>query len=429
MTLLVYSIFISNIFNFSSFQHTPDSLLTNNYVYSGKIRSVQLYKEGWNLSYPIIKLKSGEKLILNFDLLSEQAESYSYTFIHCDKDWKQTDIFINDYLEGYTDNPVENYQSSFNTTVSYYHYNFSFPNDRVQLKISGNYIVKVYPSDKPEEPVITQRFIVTEDVLKFDVSAHRPLMTRENNNRQQIDFTVNYNSQNIIDPARNIYATILQNGRWDNARKNLKPDFFSNYELKYNSLSEKNIFPGGNEFRYFDIKSIKYLTEFVRRIDFASPNYNVFLTPSESRENKPYYYWQDFNGKFYIAYSEGQKPEVDADYVNVFFTLPSPEEIPGGKMFVSGSFNNWLYNNNNLMRYNNEKRQYEATIMLKQGWYNYEYAFLKDGTTDGSPSFFEGSHYETDNDYIILVYYHNPRERYDRVIGSLTLNTLNKLSS
>ena len=429
MILLVYSIFFSNFLNFNTFQHAQDSLLTSNNVYTAKIRSVQLYKDGWNLSYPIIKLRSGEKLVMNFDLLNEQADSYYYTFIHCDKDWKQTDIFINDYLEGYTENPVEDYQSSFNTTVPYYHYSFSFPNDRVQIKISGNYVVKIYPFDKPEEPVITQRFIVTEDALKFDVSAHRPLMTKENNNSQQIDFTVNYNSQNIIDPARNIYATILQNGRWDNARKNLKPDFFSNYELKYNSLSEKNIFPGGNEFRYFDIKSIKYLTEFVRRIDFASPYYNVFLTPSQNRENKPYYYWQDFNGKYYIAYSEGQKPEVDADYVNVYFTLPSPEEIRGGKMFVSGSFNNWAYNSNNLMKYNSENRQYEATIMLKQGWYNYEFAFLKDGTTDGSPSIFEGNHYETENDYIILVYYRNPRERYDRVIGSLTINTLNKLSN
>lgn len=402
-------------------------LIFEDHVFNDKIKTAQVYREGWNLSYPVLKLNSGEKLELHFDLLSDQPEDYWYTVIHCNKDWQQSDIFINDYLDGFEENPVEDYKSSFNTTVHYYHYRLPVPNDRINLKVSGNYIISVYPAGQKDKPVLTRRFIVSEDAAKISVSAHRPQMTKNNNTHQQVDFVVNHSGMNLNDPYRNTYAFVLQNGRWDNAKKNLKPEFYGNNELKYNSLSDKNIFAGGNEFRYFDIKSIRYKSEFVRIIDYVIPNYNVYLEPSENREFKPYFYWKDFNGKYYIAYQEGRNADIDADYVYVYFTLPSDNEEPGGRMYVSGELNNWKYDKNNVMTYNPARRQYECSMLLKQGWYNYEYVFVKDnGSTD--ETLFEGSHYETENDYLVLIYYRNPRERYDRVIGTTVSNTLNKLA-
>jgi hypothetical protein len=429
MRLLLTIFLLTIISSLHGQQYSAGSSVYSNQIFNENIKTVQLYKEGWNLSYPYIKLKSIEKLILQFDLLGDQAETYYYTFIHCDKDWNRSDIFSYDYIDGYEENPIEDYKASFNTTVSYYHYSLSFPNDRVRLKLSGNYILIIYPVNKPEEPVITQRFIITEDAVRIDITAHRPQMTKNNNTHQQVDFTVNYSGININDPYRNVYSSILQNGRWDNAKLNLKPDFYGNSELQYNSLSDKNIFQGGNEFRYFDIKSIRYQTEYVKSIDYVIPNYNIYLYPSENREFKPYFYWQDFNGKYYIAFQEGRNPNIEADYVNVYFTLPSRQMIGGGSMYISGSLNNWSFDNNNLMTYNSERGEYECTMLLKQGWYNYEYVFKKDGSTDGTASVFEGSHYETENDYVVLVYYRNPRDRYDRVIGSAIANTLNKLSN
>ena len=83
--------------------------------------------------------------------------------------------------------------------------------------------------------------------------------------------------------------------------------------------------------------------------DFVIPNYNVYLAPSENREFKPYFYWKDFNGKYFIAIQEGQNPDIDADYVYVYFTLPSKQPLAGGKMYVSGGLNNWIIDKNNLM--------------------------------------------------------------------------------
>jgi hypothetical protein len=402
--------------------------LSNN-VSDKRIKTVQLYKEGWNLSYPIIKLDNDDKLILQFDLLDNNKETFYYTFIHCDKDWKKSDIFSSEYLKGFPENPIEDVKPSFNTTVSYFHYTLSFPNERISLLLSGNYVIVIYPYGEPDKPVLTERFIVTEDRVKTDFRAYRPLLTAYNNTGQQFDFTVKLQGVAITDPLRNIYCTVLQNGRWNNAKMNLRPDFIGNNELKFNSMSEKNIFIAGNEFRYFDIKSIRYKTEFVRRIDYAAPYYNIYLAPSESREFKPYFYWQDFNGKFYIASDEGRDPETDADYVYVYFTLLSKYKIGGGEMYISGGLNNWNFDENNLMIFNPQQGQYECTMLLKQGWYNYEYVFLNRGDSQGTSTVFEGSHFETENDYTVVIYYRNPYERYDRVIGSAAANTNNRTTN
>ena len=426
---MIFSLLIAFLTNaFIMNQGGNPELTLTNHVFDDRVKTVQLYKQGWNLSYPIIKLNSGEKLELHFDLMGNDMDDFYYSFIHCDKDWNRSDIFNTDYLEGFPENPVEDYRPSFNTTVHYTHYSLSFPNDRINFKLSGNYIILIHPSNNPENPVLSYRFVVTEDLAGIEISAHRPRMAADLNKNQQIDFNINISPVRINDPYRDVYAFILQNGRWDNARMNLKPEFVSNDQLKYSSLTDRNVFPGGNEFRYFDIKSIRYQSQYVRKIDFLMSNYHVYLAPSDDREFKQYFYWEDFNGKYYIAIQEEKNPETDADYVSVYFTLPSLYPIEGGRMYVSGAFNNWEFNSNNLMSYNTAEKAYECIILLKQGWYNYEYVFRRDGTTDSVASKFEGSHYETENDYTVLIYYRNPRERYDRIIGAQTINTLNRLT-
>lgn len=424
--LTIISIILLSAINLQGIDN--DSPYSSNGVFDNRIKSVQLYKEGWNLSYPALKLNGTDRLELHFDLLNDNSETYYYTFYHCDRNWQRSDIFTNEYLEGFPENPIEDYRPSFNTTVDYFHYRLLFPNDRVSLKRSGNYIIYVYPADDQENPVLTQRFIVTEDDSRIDIKMHRPLMTTDDNAGQQVDFTVNISGLNIIDPARNIYSFILQNGRWDNAKKNLQPEISGGNQLIYNSLSDKNIFIAGNEFRYFDIRNIKYLSENIVSIDFIPPNYHFYLKPVESRQLKPYFYYQDFNGKYYIATSQGKDADSDADYVYVYFTLNSDNVPAGSRIYVTGSMNGWSAGNDNLAKYNQLKRQYECTMLLKQGWYNYEYSLQSKAGAPLLSAEFEGSYYETENDYLVLVYYRGPGDRYDRLITTGSANTLNHLS-
>ena len=392
-------------------------------IFDKRIKTVQLYRQEWNLSYPIIKKGSNDKLILGFDLISDSPESYYYSFVHCDNNWKESSVFPGDFMDGLPEEQIESYKPSFNTRVNYYHYKLIFPNERVNLKLSGNYIIKVFKQGEQEKPVLTKRFMVFEESVNINVVIIRPQLTQFYNTGQQVNFTVNFSSLKSADPYREFTAVVLQNGKWINAKTNLKPDFISSNELKFNSLSTKTIFPGGNEYRYFDIKSIRYQSEFIRKIDFVGSYYHVLLFPSENREFKPYFFWQDFNGKYYIAIQEGRDMDTDADYVYVYFTLPSRYKIDGGNVYVSGALNNWAFDLNNRMTYDPETGEYQCTMLLKQGWYNYEYIFLRDGEKVPEPSLFEGNHFETENDYLVLVYFRNSRDRYDRLVGLSVRNS------
>ncbi len=392
-------------------------------IFDGRIKTLQLYREGWNLSYPVIKLGGQENLLLNFDLLADIPEAYYYTIIHCDKDWKESSIFTSDYLTGFTEDQIQDYQPSFNTKANYYHYRVVIPNDRIGIKLSGNYVIKVYRSGEPGKPAFTKRFMVTEEIAGISASIRRPLPGEYYNTCQQVEISVKLTHISVRDPYNDIFTFILRNGNFNEAKENLRPDFATGNELKYNTLSNANIFYAGNEYRYFDIRSIRHTTEFVRKIDYVNGRYHFFLAPSENREFKPYFFRQDFNGKYYVAVQEGRDMDTEADYVYVYFTLPATDEIPLGKIYISGALSNWSYTTDNCMTYNFEKAQYEGTLLLKQGWYDYEYLFLKDGQKSAPPSFFEGNHYETENDYLILVYYRNPRERFDRLLGSAIANS------
>lgn len=393
-------------------------------VYSGEIKTVRLHRPEWNLSYPVISLNPDERLLLHFDLLGSDIETFYYTFIHCDKDWKQSDISQADYLEGFYENQLEDYELSFNTTVNYIHYSLSFPNYDISFKYSGNYIIKVYRIGEADRPVFTKRFMISEGAAEIKALPQRSKLASEYSSGQQIDFDVDYSGLRISDPHRTIYASILQNGRWDRASNNIKPDFLGNNKLIFNDLSGKNIFKGGSEFRYFDIKSLRYHTEYVRAVEHEMGNYHVYLMPSEDRSSARYFYHQDFNGKYYTAIQEGRDHDIEADYVYVYFTLPSPFPIKNADVYIAGELANWNYLDENRMRYNTETNSYEATMLLKQGWYNYIYLVKDSEGRDVAGKSFENNHFETENDYLILIYLSEPSLRYDRLIGSKVVNTL-----
>jgi len=405
------------------FPYTHGQVRYSDRIFREDIKTMQIYRDGWNLSYPVIGLNTSEKLVLSFDLIGNNAEYFHYTLVHCDKDWNESGIFPSDYLTGYTEDETENYRPSFNTKAGYYNYRVVIPNDRMGIKLSGNYIIKVFPPGQPGSPVLTARFMVTEERAGINAVTRRPPPGEFFNTGQQVEINVNISKIPSRDPYNEFYTFILRNGSFNDAKENLKPEMVAGSELRYTSLSGSNIFYAGNEYRYFDTRSIKYTREFIRKIEYLGGRYHFFLLPSENREFKPYFYWKDFNGKYYVAIQDGRDMETEADYVYVYFTMPSANEIPGGKLYVAGAFNNWNFTPENRMMYNQDKGQYEGSMLLKQGYYNYEYLFLKEGAKGAAPSFFEGNHYETENDYLILVYYRNSRERYDRLVGSVVINS------
>ena len=398
-------------------------IVYDDFVYRPNIKTVQLHEESFELTQPILELGAAGRLKLSFDDLDTDYKNYSYTFIQCNADWLPSDLSAMDYIEGFTDNLVTDHQFSLNTLQSYTHYSTLFPNENFHFIKSGNYILKVYLDGNPDKLVLTKRFIIFENKLNI-ISKVKPATTVEFRNfKQEIDFTINHSQYAITDPYGDLKIVITQNNRWDNAKTGLKPVFVKDDELVYD-YDEENVFDGGNEFRIFDIRSLRYQSERIRSIEKDSNGYHVLLMPDQKRSYKRYLTYTDMNGKYLIKVQEGSNSENEADYAYVNFFLPYDDALTDGKLYVFGAYNGFKCTSENLMHYNAKRFGYECDLYLKQGYYNYEYVFIKDAEQVADQTLVEGMHYETENDYTIYVYHRPPGTYYDQLIGMKRLNSM-----
>lgn len=391
-------------------------------AYIPSIATVILTPDESSLLPPIIQLNSAEKLFLSFDDLEGDYKSLSFTVVHCSAIWEPSNCAVSDYIDGFTDQPISNYTFSRNTLQRYTHYEAAFPNDQFKLRLSGNYILKVFRDNDQEQLILTRRFMVYETKVTLTGDVHAPTIVADRNFKQEVDFTIAYTLGEITNPFQEIYPVILQNGRWDNAITGLQPQFLMNQELRYD-YEDVNVFKGGKEFRWFDTRTLRLNTERVEQITKDSGEYHVFLLSDERRTYKRYMNNPDINGKFLIHTQDNASPATESEYCYVHFFLPWPMPEPGGNMYVFGAMTDWQCSSENKMSYNKERRGYEATLYLKQGYYNYEYVFLKDGETAADNYVAEGMNQETENDYWVLVYFRKVGARTDELVAVKRLNS------
>ncbi len=394
----------------------------HNKVYVDNIKTVQLHVKGLELSYPVIELGSREELIFSFDDLDGDVKNYQYTIIHCNADWTRSSLFPSDYMDGFYENPLDNYQLSFNTFVSYTHYSLTIPGYDLGLKLPGNYIVKVFEDFDQDNVVLTKRFMIAESRVQIQAHVHRPRLTRFHQTGQQISINIHHPELQVANPHSELLVTVMKNGRHDNILKDIKPTYIRSSEIVYEHDNQM-VFNAGNEYRNFDTKSLRYQTEFIRNVEFSEGFYHIELQPARSRGYARYFSHHDINGRFLIRNEEGRDPSTDADYVMVYFTLPWDVPYDNGDVYVLGALSDWNFYNRNRMTYNYESKAYELSMLLKQGYYNYQFVFLEDSASEADATPFEGSFFETENDYFIMVYHRLPGSRFDRLVGTQQINS------
>ncbi len=386
-----------------------------NSTFNPQIKTILCHKTEVELSLPIINLDSDEKLLVSFDDLDADIKNYYFTIIHCNSDWRESELMQSEYIGGFTDEPITDYEFSFNTIQKFTHYSFTFPTDEIKPLLSGNYIFKVY--EEGGKTIFHKRFMVLDVKLSIEANVKRATLAEDRNTKHEIDFTIKHSNLVVADPFSDIKVHIKQNNREDNAITDLTPLFVKNDELIYD-YNEDNTFWGNNEFRHFDIKSLRYQSERIKDISFDSTYNHVYLFKDRKRPFDRYSIEPDINGKFLVKSQEGWKSSIEADYAFVHFVLPV-NNVSYGDIFLLGGFSNWKLNNDFKMQYNPDKKQYEASVYLKQGYYNYHYA-LNDSTTNRvDVSYIEGTHYQTRNDYYIYVYHRAVGDRHDSFVGFL----------
>lgn len=363
----------------------------------------------------------GQTLTLQFDDIIGDEADYYYTIEHFNYDWSASDLVKSEYLAGFDDVRILNYENSFNTLQPYTHYSLRIPNSEVQaLKVSGNYMLKVFNSAR--ELVFSRKFMVYESLAQVAVNIKRSRDLNYVNSKQVVNFSINSPDLLLRNPDQTVKVRILQNHNLKTAIENLKPQYTVGNDLIYR-YDEPTSFWAGNEYLQFDSKDIRAPTINISRVELLDL-YHHYLFTDRTRDTEPYSYNPDINGQFVIRTMQGENRDIESEYVWTHFSLLNYEPLNGGELHLYGAFNNFELDDSTLMKYNKGSGLFENALLFKQGFYNYNYVLLKaDGTLD--EGFISGNFDKTENEYTVLVYFRDLGARYDRIIGTGTANSVN----
>lgn len=378
----------------------------SNQMLDSHIKSLQaVVNNNWT-SLPVMRLGSNDVLNISFDELSHNYHRYIYQITKCEADWDiAEDVFMSDYLEGFDGNPIDDFEHSVNTIIPYTHYRLQIPNDKCRVKMSGNYVLEVIDDDD-SDIVLRVPFMVCEQSMKLSMSVSPNTDIDNRQSHQQVSMAVNFGQWPVTRPEEQIYAVVMQNNQDFDIRTNVPANFNTNNGMEWNHCRQL-IFDGGNEYHKFEVLDVSHPTMGVDRIHWDGENYQVYLPENRPRTN--YLYDEDADGSFYIRNSDNIHNDTQSEYVWVNFLLDDPDM--SGNPRVTGR---WASDINlstygmepHLGNYNSPQHCYTASILLKQGYYNYQYRYA-----DGKLHPTEGSFYQTENRYQGLIYYKGPNDR------------------
>jgi len=418
---LVFMVLLFNLHSVVA-QTDPSNEFSTESIRGSQFRTLRAFVTGNDLSYPSIPLDGDQSLTFMFDELGTQANTYYYQIIYCNADWSLSDLFTDEYMDGFAENQITNYYFSVNTTVPYINYQVAIPNDEVKLKLSGNYLFRVFENQHRDSIILTKRFMVYEPIVRIDAQIARPLGVDFRDAGQEVNLKVYHDDLPINDPFSEVKVFIIQNNRPDRIISNLKPVFIRTNEMDY-QLPGQNLFIGSNEFRLFDFSDRSRFGLNVNDVRYVDTIYHIQLRLDEARTVKKYFWEEDMNGKYLVNHTNSNDVNESADYAYVHFYLPMNDPFIDGSVYVLGGFCQWQLNKENKMTYNYNQKYYETILLLKQGYYNYIYTKVDNYTHQPDEVLLECSHFQTENDYLIYVYHRGFGQKYDRLVGYQVINS------
>jgi len=369
--------------------------------------------------FPIVRF--GESMLLEFDDVLANEQDYYYRIVHCNYDWTQSDLLKSQFLRGMDNQRIIDYENSYTTLQPYSNYRLVLPNDNVKFRVSGNYLLEVYNS--ADDLQFSRRFVIYKNLVQVGAQVKRSRDFSFINEKQVVQFSINTAAFPLVNPKKEVKVVILQNYFWPTAISGVKPQFTLGNELVY-KYDKETSFYGGNEYLNFDTSDLRAPTAAISSIELGSELYNHYLFTNQYRSQEPYTFFPDINGDFKIRTLQGTDAAREAEYTQVHFSLPYTEYLGLDDVYIFGKFNNYALEEGNKMIYNEANGLMEATVILKQGFYNYKYVIAREnGVID--LNVVDGNFHFTENNYLILVYYRNFGDMYDSLIGIGNANSRN----
>lgn len=402
------------------------------HIYNPSIHTVKLYQAGDMYSYPVISLNSGAlgQLELHFDDFDGDVKTLYYTYRLCNADWTPANLQPFDYIKGFTSMRITTYRSSSISTTRYTHYQANFPDRNCAPTRSGNYLLKVFRNNDTSQLLFTKRFLVVDNKVQIGSQLKQPFSSQLYLTDQRIQIAINTANAkiNTMSP-QDLKLTVLQNYSWPTAAYVDKPNIYRGNYYEYND--DVTSFPSGREWRWLDLRSLRLMSDRMEELRNRD-SVNVYVKPDRERKGQVYVYYRDINGLYTTENTDGNNPFWQSDYAYVHFTYvpPGNQAYPGKDIYVYGELTNYTPDDNARMEFNSEKGVYEKTLLLKQGYYNYNYITLDAGKPIKNRFSFEnteGNYNNTENEYIILVYFRPFGARADELIGFTRLNTISRV--
>lgn len=407
--------------NRASRERSPQQqLVYDNINYLPGIRTVQFHPEENESGLPVWFLGAQEQLTLSFDDLRGDIRNFYFSIEHCTADWQSSGLSPLEYVAGYNEDRITDYISSVNTFQPYTHYQFAFPSPQVKPTRSGNYLMKVYEDADKRRLILTRRFYVVQAVFGLELQM---LPSTDNSLRaqnQKLNLTIKTAGQTLSNPFQQIQVLVMQNRRPDVQQWIRQPSFVGNAELRYHDARTLD-FPGGNEFRYVDLRSLRLASERVVAIRRDSL-VQVDLMTDQNLSALSYGHLYDENGAFFIRNEDRPNALEESDYAQVTFSLSADEatQLPNSestKIYIVGAFNDFRRSPENQLVYDPQNKIWTTTIPLKQGLYDYEYVLEDPLTGNVNATYFSGSYFQTGNEYQVLVYYRRVGTTWDEIWG------------
>jgi hypothetical protein len=394
------------------------------HIFKPNIHSVQLYAKGSQTAVPIIQLNDIGTLDLDFDDLDGDVKSYGYFYELRNEDWSPATLNSMEYVKGFPNATISDYKMSSIAITRYTNYHVHLPEENYVPTKGGNYLLKVFENGDPSDVVFQVRMLVVNSNMPVMAQIQSPFSSDVHTTHQKVQFTVGTGTRSIVNATQEVKVAIVQNWRWESAKYDIAPTFVRGNSLEYNPESDA-VFPGTREWRWLDIRSFRFKSDRLARIDEGTNQIVVAVHVDKSRADYPYVTYQDYNGGFSINATEGIVPYYQGDYASVLFTYAPPDNQPydGKDLYIYGGLTNYEFNDSTRMRWDPDKKVYHTDLYLKQGYYDYFYVLRDhDGKVDLSQT--EGNFYETENSYLILVYYRPLGGRFDELVGLGRVNSL-----
>lgn len=408
-TFLTYMMIVATLFTLRSEVDTTTG------IFDRRFRTLKTEVEDNFMSPPVIRLGTNDRILVKFDEIGEDNSYLEYRLIHCDADWQPSRLIESEYLEGFNSVRIEDYAYSTATFVHYVNYLIAFPNEDLQIKHSGNYLLQVYDPERPEETLLQTRFQVTENIARIEGNVTSRTDMGHNTYWQQLAFEIDCQGIGEFNPYQDIIVYVTQNNREATKRRIMTPLRVSGDKIIYEHLSDL-VFGASNEYRRFESVSNSFPGMRVDSLRYMGSNYHVWLKVDEPRQSASYSYDQTQHGRFLVREYNSTDSDIGADYITVHFLLECPE-LPAYDIYLDGEFTHDRMDKENQLTYDHRVGGYVAEVPLKQGAYNYQYVTRSRQTGEISTSTIEGDKYETLNEYGIAVYFRPPGARADRLIS------------